>query len=482
MALRGHLGRAPGIRLILASTSPQRRAILEQLRIPFDVVPPDYEEVEGTSPLERAAGKARSVDGGERPVLGVDTEVLFEGVLLGKPADATEAERMLEALSGRTHEVVSGLCLRTRAWEELHEATTHVTFRAPDASGPRALRRGRRVGGTSGCVRDPGTRCEPRRTGRGRLPERRRTARVAPGRAARLAVRRRLRLRLMTRMHEDELPIGAELVRRLVEEQFPDWSMLPLERVEPSGTDNAIYRLGDELAVRLPRRDGSTSAEDREHDWLPRLAPALPVEVPLPVARGRPGPGYPWYWSVVRWLEGGTPLGVAIDAGELAELLACLQRIDPTGGPSPGAQRGEPLATRDPRVRVALENLEVPGAADLWRRAVDAPEWHGDLVWLHADLDARNILVRERRLTGVIDWGCVGIGDPAVDLMAAWKLLDAPGRERFRELLDVDDVTWLRAEGWALSQALIALDYYTLETYPILVHEARRWLAEVLRS
>jgi septum formation protein len=129
MALRGHLGRAPATPLILASTSPQRRAILQQLRIPFDAVAPDFEEVAGTSPLDRAAGKARSVDGGDRPVLGVDTEVLFDGALLGKPADETEAEQMLEALAGRTHDVVSGLCLRTAAWEELHEAVTHVTFR-----------------------------------------------------------------------------------------------------------------------------------------------------------------------------------------------------------------------------------------------------------------------------------------------------------------------------------------------------------------
>jgi septum formation protein len=129
VALRGHLGRPEVTPLVLASTSPQRRAILEQLRIPFDVVAPDFAEVDGTSPLERAAGKARSVEGGDRPVLGVDTEVLFEGALLGKPADATEAEAMLEMLGGRTHEVVSGLCLRTHAWEELHEAVTHVTFR-----------------------------------------------------------------------------------------------------------------------------------------------------------------------------------------------------------------------------------------------------------------------------------------------------------------------------------------------------------------
>jgi septum formation protein len=129
MAVRGHLGRPEVTPLVLASTSPQRRAILQQLRIPFDVVAPEFDEVDGTSPLDRAAGKARSVDGGDRPVLGVDTEVLFEGTLLGKPANATKAEQMLEALAGRTHDVVSGLCLRTAAWEELHEEVTHVTFR-----------------------------------------------------------------------------------------------------------------------------------------------------------------------------------------------------------------------------------------------------------------------------------------------------------------------------------------------------------------
>jgi septum formation protein len=124
------MGRPVEPPLILASTSPQRRAILTQLRIPFDVVAPAFDELPGTSPLERAAGKARSVDGGERPVLGVDTEVLLDGALLGKPANAGEAEAMLETLAGRTHEVVSGLCLRTPAWEELHTATTLVGFRS----------------------------------------------------------------------------------------------------------------------------------------------------------------------------------------------------------------------------------------------------------------------------------------------------------------------------------------------------------------
>ena len=119
---------APAPPLVLASASPQRRAILEQLGIPFDVVPPDYEET-GDDPLEHAAGKARSVDGGDRPVLGVDTIVVCDGRVLGKPAHAGDAEKMLETLAGKTHEVVSGLCLRTPAWEELHREVTRVTFR-----------------------------------------------------------------------------------------------------------------------------------------------------------------------------------------------------------------------------------------------------------------------------------------------------------------------------------------------------------------
>ena len=286
----------------------------------------------------------------------------------------------------------------------------------------------------------------------------------------------------MPKMHEDELELDETLVRALIEEQFPAWSGLSLVRVEPSGTDNAIFRLGNELAVRLPRRDGSLAAEDKEHTWLPRLAPRLPVEIPLPVARGRPGAGYPWHWSVHTWLEGETPIGKPLAADELAAFVDALQRIDSRGAPEPGARRGEPLALRDRPVRDALERVDAPGASELWDRAAAAPEWQGERVWLHADLDARNVLARDGRLTGAIDWGCMGAGDPAVDLMAAWKLLNTDGRERFREALSVDEDTWLRAEGWALSQAVIALDYYTLETNPVLVQEAQRWLAEVLAS
>ncbi|HEV2593475.1 MAG TPA: aminoglycoside phosphotransferase family protein [Gaiellaceae bacterium] len=262
------------------------------------------------------------------------------------------------------------------------------------------------------------------------------------------------------------------LVRRLVDEQFPEWRDLPLTRVEPSGTDNAIFRLGDELAVRMPRRPDATPENDKLHDWLPLLAPQLPVEVPLPVALGRG-------LSVVTWVVGETPIGQTIDADELVAFVRALQRCDTKDAPQPGAGRGNPLGDRDEYVQLALDQLDVPGARELWTRACAAPEWSRERVWLHADIDARNVLVRDGHLTGVIDWGCMGIGDPAVDLMAAFKLLDAAGRERFREALAIDEASWLRAEGWALSQALLALNFYTLETNATLVREAERWLAQL---
>ncbi len=283
----------------------------------------------------------------------------------------------------------------------------------------------------------------------------------------------------MPRVHDDELDIDEALVRALLELQFARWANLPLTRVEPDGTVNVIFRLGDDLAVRLPRREGPQVEEDAEFQWLPVLGPQLPLAVPVPVARGRPGAGYPWFWSVHTWLDGEPPDG-PVEADVLASFVVALQRIDTANAPEPSGGRGKPLAWRDRFVRDALERVDAPGAIVLWEEAMAAPEWPGARVWIHADLDARNVLVRDGRLAAVIDWGGAGVGDPAVDVMAAWKLIARDERERFRSVLDVDDATWLRARGWAVSQALIALGYYTLETNAVLVREARRWLAEAL--
>jgi aminoglycoside phosphotransferase (APT) family kinase protein len=287
----------------------------------------------------------------------------------------------------------------------------------------------------------------------------------------------------MTRMHEDELELGEELVRSLLAEQFPEWADLPLKRIEPSGTVNAIFRLGAELAVRLPRRDGPTRAGRPELEWLPRLASRLPVAVPLPVAQGRPGAGYPWFWEIHTWVEGETVPVEEIDAiaaaHDLAELVRALQAIDPAGGPPVG--RGIALAERDPAFHYWLERFEGdPRVVAEWERALAAPPSNGPPRWQHGDLDCRNWLVRDGRITGVIDWGSLGVGDPAVDVMVAWKLHSAEARDAFQEALQPDGATWARARGWAVSQAVAALAYYTPESNPSLYHEAETWLALVL--
>jgi aminoglycoside phosphotransferase (APT) family kinase protein len=290
-------------------------------------------------------------------------------------------------------------------------------------------------------------------------------------------------------MHEDELEVDVPLVRRLLEAQFPEWAELELDRVLPAGTDNAIFRLGDDMAVRLPRIRWAAGQPDKEFEWAPRLAPSLPLEVPVPLAKGVPGEEYPWEWTVCRWLHGDTALAHPVaDAHQLASDLAgfvvALQRIDPTGAPP--ARRGRPLATVDDSTRASLAALaaELDGRAltVAWEKALAASAWDGAPVWTHGDLDPRNLVVREGRLTGVLDVGGVGIGDPACDVAAAWKVLPAPAREGFRAALDVDDATWERARGWVVSQSVNALAYYTLENNAALVRECRRWLAEVLAS
>ena len=286
----------------------------------------------------------------------------------------------------------------------------------------------------------------------------------------------------MARMHADELDLHEGLVRRLLGEQFPEWAGLPLHRVEPSGTVNAIFRLGDDLAVRLPRRNGPTEPGGKELDWLPRLAPLLPVEIPVPVAQGGPGAGYPWFWEIHTWVDGETVLVEEIDAiqagRDLAALVGALQQVSPAGAPR---GRGIPLAERDEGVQHWLGRFDrAPEVRGEWERALAAPPWDGPPVWHHGDLDVRNWLVRDGRVSGVIDWGSMGVGDPACDVMVAWKLHSPAGRDAFREALPTDDATWERARGWAVSQAVAALAYYTPENNPALYHEAETWLELML--
>ena len=288
-------------------------------------------------------------------------------------------------------------------------------------------------------------------------------------------------------MHADEIDTDVALARRLVAAQFPQWAGLAVEPVPFRGTDNALYRLGDDKVVRLPTTPRTVRTLEKERRWLPRLAPHLPLPVPAPLAEGAPGEGYPFTWSVYGWLPGKTVIEAPIAdlrqaAVDLAGFIRALQPIDPTGGLGPGEHnfgRGEPLANRDGPMRAAIDALGVHDRTAAWEEALSVPEWEGPPVWIHGDLDARNVLVEDGRLSAVLDFGSVGVGDPACDVMVAWKLFDADSREVFRRELAVDDATWARARGWALSQALIALAYYTLETNPVLVREAQMWLEEL---
>ena len=283
-------------------------------------------------------------------------------------------------------------------------------------------------------------------------------------------------------MHIDELEIDDVLVRHLLAEQFPHWVDLPLRRIEPAGTVNAIFRLDDGLSVRLARREGPTTPGGKEVDWLPRLAALLPVEIPVPVAQGRPTGDYPWFWDVQTWVEGETVAVEEIDAiqaaRDLAALVGALQQVSPAGAP-PG--RGIPLSERDEGIQYWLARFDGdPAVRAEWERALSAPPWDGPPVWHHGDLDARNWLVRDGKISGVIDWAEMGVGDPACDVMVAWKLHSTAARDAFRAALPTDDATWERARGWALSQAVAALAYYTSENNPTLYSEAESWLDLVL--
>jgi aminoglycoside phosphotransferase (APT) family kinase protein len=259
------------------------------------------------------------------------------------------------------------------------------------------------------------------------------------------------------KLHDGELDIDEPLVRSLLAAQFPRWAGLPLRPVPTAGTEHMLYRLGDDLVVRLPRLSGA--GLDEQHRWLPWLAPQLPLAIPAPVGLGRPAPGYPLQWAVYRWLDGDHEIGDLRQAAvDLGGFLAQLWRIDPAGAPP--AYRGGSCASWDEEVRNALRDLDAPGAASIWAAALELPAWDRPPVWVHSDLLPTNLLARHGRLHAVIDFGCAGIGDPACDLMPAWALFDAASRPVFREQVDVDDLTWARGRAWALAFGLAAWHYY----------------------
>ena len=289
-----------------------------------------------------------------------------------------------------------------------------------------------------------------------------------------------------------KLDISPELVSQLIAEQFPQWAHLSIQPVEPGGWDNKTFHLGKTMSVRLPSAQGYAPQVEKEHRWLPGLAPLLPLPIPVPLAKGVPGSGYPWPWSVYGWLEGETITLERIDnlehfATNLGQFLRALQNIDSVGGPPPGqhsAFRGGPLAFYNAETRSAIKALEGEidsrAATKVWEMALSS-SWQGKPVWFHGDVAVGNLLVLEGRLNAVIDFGCSGVGDPACDLVIAWTLFSDKSREAFRAALPLEGAEWARGRGWALWKALITIAQ-DLEIDPVKARETQRVIDEVLED
>jgi aminoglycoside phosphotransferase (APT) family kinase protein len=291
------------------------------------------------------------------------------------------------------------------------------------------------------------------------------------------------------KLHDDEVDIDTDLVRRLVAEQFRYLSHLPVAEFRSTGTVNAIYRLGDALCIRLPRVQRWARDLDREVTWLPVLAPGLTLQVPEPVGKGQPTRDYPFSWAIFRWIEGQTyaPGRIADErqaAADLARFVAEMRskNVPPIDDQTPFGGR-PPLAEQDAAVRNWIgqsgDLVDRAAVTAAWEDALKGPVWDGAYAWIHSDLVPPNLLVRNGRLRAVIDFGATGLGDPATDLNPAWSAFGKAGRAVFRDLVGADDDAWRRGRGIAISQAVGLVPYYRI-TNPALSALGQRMLREIV--
>ena len=268
------------------------------------------------------------------------------------------------------------------------------------------------------------------------------------------------------KMHTRHLDVP--LVRRLLKAQFPKWADLPVRPVDHDGWDNTTFRLGDEMSVRLPSHAVYEPQIIKEHEWLPKLAPQLPLPIPISLALGEPSDDFPLRWSVRRWVEGEIALRAPVDdlvrfATDVGGFLSALYAVDASGGPAAGPHsfwRGGPLSIYEFETRQAIETfgdrIDAAACAEVMDAAL-ATTWDREPVWVHGDIVPDNLLVRDGQLSAVIDFGCSAIGDPACDLIMTWAFFSGPSREAFRAALTLDDETWKRGRGWVMWKALTVL-------------------------
>lgn len=265
-----------------------------------------------------------------------------------------------------------------------------------------------------------------------------------------------------SRMRGENIVINASLVRRLIASQFPQWKELSIDPVATSGWDNRTFHLGSDMLIRMPSAEAYEPQVEKEHFWLPKLAPLLPFEIPQPIALGMPGEGYPWKWSIRQWIEGNpasgaTKIDLVAFAKDLAQFLRALHSIDAKDGPLSGFHsfyRGSPLSHYDAETRKAIETLKdrinTQRAIKIWEKAL-ASRWERPNVWIHGDLSPGNLLIRNGRLSAVIDFGQMAVCDLSID----WTFFHGESRNVFRKALPLDEDTWARGQAWTLWKALI---------------------------
>jgi aminoglycoside phosphotransferase (APT) family kinase protein len=288
-------------------------------------------------------------------------------------------------------------------------------------------------------------------------------------------------------MHEDQIDVDVDVVRGLLAEQQPHLAGLAITPVVSTGTVNALFRIGDDLVARLPLQDHWAEGIEREWRWIPWLASRITcVRLPEPVFKGTPNDVYPLVWSVYRWIEGAPYDDELVDdqtaaARTLAQYVHELRALEVT----PSAPQGgrDPLAELDEDTRAAIENsgslIDRAAAMTVWEEALRTPVWDGDPAWIHGDLLRPNVLVDRGYVVAVIDYGYIGVGDPATDLIAAWAVFGPTGRTAFKEALRPDNAAWARGRGIALHQAAMIIPYYR-DTNPLFVELARRTIGQIL--
>jgi aminoglycoside phosphotransferase (APT) family kinase protein len=268
----------------------------------------------------------------------------------------------------------------------------------------------------------------------------------------------------------DKITLDVSQVATLIQSQFPEYADLPIKPVSPMGWDNLTFHLGDDLLIRMPSAQRYADKVQKEHYWLPRLASHLSLAIPEPIALGKPSAAYPWHWSIYQWIQGQSADSLQLQHAKtlaiaLAKFLNELHHAPTNGAPPSGAHnfyRGGDLSVYDSETTSAIAQLkdyvDASAATSVWKRALTST-WDGQALWVHGDLSSGNILINEGKLTAIIDFSGICIGDPSCDLVIAWTYLSKASRTSFKTTLDatMDAETWARARGWALWKALITL-------------------------